>query len=554
MRTGRTLKRRAPPGGRSRRRTVLAVYAVWVTFVLLASVPYLAETGSRRPTSHDTFEYRPTFTADGEIEHYTVERANATVDGTLVIKYDAGERSVDIAATNVEKLTVDCDSILQKHSMEIAGVEYDDDLIEEYFNELGSIKVRTDVRDSEGLEITWKHMPVPSAVVADRESYEEGWPGDGDDITVDVPPGRHSYILYFGETPEFPRAVIIADHTVILPGLPVSFDARSSSGGEGADGKIIDYMWDFNTGDGTMLDSGEKQPTHTYGQVGTYNVSLTVRNGYQLKHTTYIDIEVVSGDVRVDIDDDGLPNWDDPDMDGDGYSNEDELRLLTDPADPLSSPPDMDDDRIPDADDPDIDGDGVLNNDDAYPNDATRYILPEESGGEEEDDATLLMLVVVVILIVVIMVIAGAISSSRRRAAEERMLQEMQAKPRAPSYLATPGDMRSVGEILPELSPETAAALAAAGEGDEAPGSVSPLGELLVDPDEADMDIDDIDISDIWGDDDAVGAEAPAGSDDQVVEDISSEIFDDGGQAGRPGRARRAAPRRRRRQPGRRRR
>ncbi|RZD46255.1 MAG: hypothetical protein CXT68_07110, partial [Methanobacteriota archaeon] len=79
-----------------------------------------------------------------------------------------------------------------------------------------------------------------------------------------------------------------------------------------------------------------------------------------------------------DIDDDGMPDLLDPDIDGDGITNDNEMDASTsdmeyDPFDANSTPPDMDGDSIPDVMDKDTDGDG-------FPDD-----MEKERGSDHED-------------------------------------------------------------------------------------------------------------------------------------------------------------------------
>jgi hypothetical protein len=79
-----------------------------------------------------------------------------------------------------------------------------------------------------------------------------------------------------------------------------------------------------------------------------------------------------------DIDDDGMPDLLDPDIDGDGITNDNEMDASTDnneydPFDANSTPPDLDGDSIPDGMDKDTDGDG-------FPND-----MEKERGSDHED-------------------------------------------------------------------------------------------------------------------------------------------------------------------------
>ncbi|MFC1751452.1 hypothetical protein ACFL2V_22020, partial [Pseudomonadota bacterium] len=68
------------------------------------------------------------------------------------------------------------------------------------------------------------------------------------------------------------------------------------------------------------------------------------------------------------------------DSDGDGFNNDLENQLGTDPNDNASVPPDLDGDFIPDSLDDDRDGDSVLNEQDLYPDDGTRFQLAALTG------------------------------------------------------------------------------------------------------------------------------------------------------------------------------
>jgi len=77
----------------------------------------------------------------------------------------------------------------------------------------------------------------------------------------------------------------------------------------------------------------------------------------------------------ADMDSDDIGDNADPDRDGDGINNDDEIQLGFDPNDPASVPPDLDGDGIPDALDDDRDGDGLLNDNETYPDDPARTLL-----------------------------------------------------------------------------------------------------------------------------------------------------------------------------------
>jgi Bacterial TSP3 repeat/Glucodextranase, domain B len=71
----------------------------------------------------------------------------------------------------------------------------------------------------------------------------------------------------------------------------------------------------------------------------------------------------------ADLDNDGIGDNKDTDRDGDGFSNDIETQVGTNPNDANSKPSDLDGDGIPDSLDPDRDGDGVNNDQDRFPDD-----------------------------------------------------------------------------------------------------------------------------------------------------------------------------------------
>ncbi len=71
----------------------------------------------------------------------------------------------------------------------------------------------------------------------------------------------------------------------------------------------------------------------------------------------------------ADLDGDKIPDQLDDDIDGDGWSNTDEERLGSDAYNAQSQPADYDGDMIADVEDTDIDGDGAANEVDAFPKD-----------------------------------------------------------------------------------------------------------------------------------------------------------------------------------------
>ena len=73
----------------------------------------------------------------------------------------------------------------------------------------------------------------------------------------------------------------------------VQFDGSESSD---RDGKIAEYLWDF--GDGSQLAQGVS-PAHKYSKVGTYNVSLTVKDNDQASNKFDFRVRVIKRNYKV---------------------------------------------------------------------------------------------------------------------------------------------------------------------------------------------------------------------------------------------------------------
>ena len=87
---------------------------------------------------------------------------------------------------------------------------------------------------------------------------------------------------------------------------------------------------------------------------------------------------------QSDLDGDGVGDNSDPDVDGDGFDNQIEDSLGTDPRDSNSQPSDLDGDFVPDALDDDLDGDGYDNNveEEVGSSPDNPYIKPDDLDGD----------------------------------------------------------------------------------------------------------------------------------------------------------------------------
>jgi parallel beta-helix repeat protein len=120
----------------------------------------------------------------------------------------------------------------------------------------------------------------------------------------------------------------------------------------------------------------------------------------------------VSAKPWKDSDDDGTPDSEDYDDDGDGYNDTIEIAEDTDPLNPESKPLDNDGDFIPDSTDPDDNNDGVIDENDYYPFDSTKSKKPAEEGFD-------LTLIIIVMLIVIFLVILLLLMTRRRKPEEQ---------------------------------------------------------------------------------------------------------------------------------------
>jgi hypothetical protein len=95
------------------------------------------------------------------------------------------------------------------------------------------------------------------------------------------------------------------------------------------------------------------------------------------------------------------------DIDEDGYNDSTEVEWSSDPMNDTSTPPDLDGDYIVDGEDDDIDGDGYSNEDDAYPLDPDRH--------EREENGNLFLIVGITIIIFIILWALLTLPKMRRK-------------------------------------------------------------------------------------------------------------------------------------------
>ncbi|MCK5561295.1 MAG: right-handed parallel beta-helix repeat-containing protein [Thermoplasmata archaeon] len=181
---------------------------------------------------------------------------------------------------------------------------------------------------------------------------------DTDILTVEVNPA------VLPDT-EPPIADAGPDQTV-EEGTEVTLDGASSTDND----VIINYTWTFIY-EGNLITLYNENTTFVFAKAGNYNVTLTVID-FAKPPNIGTDNLWVTVTAELDSDDDGYPDnidafpndpneWEDTDSDGtgdnadtdddeDGYLDEWEDSLGTDPKDATSIPPDYDGDGAPDGD------------------------------------------------------------------------------------------------------------------------------------------------------------------------------------------------------------
>ncbi len=166
---------------------------------------------------------------------------------------------------------------------------------------------------------------------------------------------------------------IVVENTIVI------FDGSSSADNI----EIINYTWVFSISGATITLYGPN-PQYNFTVSENYSVILTVSDA-----AGNIDNDTLTITVQLDTDGDGIGNNEDPDDDNDGYLDEWEIFLGTDPDDSDDTPLDTDNDGIPDGDetntqtwmDTDDDNDGVPDTEDFAPLDPDITTDPNAPSG-----------------------------------------------------------------------------------------------------------------------------------------------------------------------------
>jgi PKD repeat protein len=274
---------------------VLAV-ALYITFLLLSSIPFMADT-LIEPELKDVYKYHLTYPTDGRQGHYYIERVDTDMMGTIDLVYTPSSNSLSINSKNIEVLHVYCRSMYEDECKKVFGFDPADNYnyYKWYFIEKDHLTVNIE-SDHKINELSFIDTPTPYEVYVNGLLWYEGrqynYTDSDKTVLSNVPKGTNHVDIYF-KTPDKsrPRAVIKADRTVVNINTPVHFD---SNGSYDVDGDIKSRIWDF--GDGN--NSGGVVNSHTYLQPGVYTVILTVRdNDFMVDHA-YLNITVIKGTTK----------------------------------------------------------------------------------------------------------------------------------------------------------------------------------------------------------------------------------------------------------------
>jgi hypothetical protein len=111
--------------------------ALYLTFILLSTIPYIAETQlrNRQRQMDDQYDYHLVFETDGNQSHYIVERVNTSKNATITLTYTTASHTLEVETTNIKNLTIDCKSIYLDESMKVFKQDpaLDDDYYIDYF-------------------------------------------------------------------------------------------------------------------------------------------------------------------------------------------------------------------------------------------------------------------------------------------------------------------------------------------------------------------------------------------------------------------------------------
>ncbi len=202
----------------------------------------------------------------------------------------------------------------------------------------------------------------------------------------------------------------------------IKFDAMGTTDPDTAD--VLKYYWESNI-TGSV---GYRKTFKTKLLPGLHQIKLHVSDGNNHNVSTNVTISVANYEEIKDLDGDGIPDIRDPDIDNDGYLNENDA-FPEDDREWL----DTDGDGIGNNIDLDDDGDEIPDDDDAYPLDSSRWKKERKN-----QLAMLIMPLGIVIIVIIIIIALLLIRSSRSKKKSETLKEETGAlSPTTPTFVPT---------------------------------------------------------------------------------------------------------------------
>jgi len=407
----------------AKRKLLVLLFALYVTFILISTVPYLAEQNIlRNRASTGTYESHLLFPANGTYGHYkNVVLLDGSYNGKIDLKYRFDSNTLFIERIeNVKELSIDCKLMYENKCQEvfendpkILGTNY----YKTYFVETTDGIFTVIINSNTPMEkLTFLDSPMPSKVVVNNKDWWEIQTGfydvDDSDITITyIPQGLTTVKISFTKESTIginPIPIFNATKYLGLKYEDILFDASESYD---EDGEIIDYLWDF--GDGR--EGSGHQITHTYTELGEYVVTLTVRDNDYLEANYSRTISIVQMDT--DIDNDEVPDYIDPnplsklDSDADGLSDDyEEMISLT-----FKYVRDTDGDGLSDYEEiftyftnpfsRDSDRDGFIDSDEIEANTNPNSAASRPSRQKEEDEFGIIYIVIIIIVVIIILIV-----------------------------------------------------------------------------------------------------------------------------------------------------
>jgi PKD repeat protein len=296
-----------------KRKLLAVIFAIWVSFILISTIPYIAEQNLKKTRSESNeYSSKLEFPNDGEYSHFKyVELTNNTSVGKIELKYTFNTNTLYIQKLeNVNELTIDCKLLYENKYKKVFGkdpidLEYLDIFVEN--DGLFTVIINTDTPMT---KLQFIDTPLPKRVLVNKADWWETntsyYSVDKNNVTIThIPKGSTTVEIYFKEdNKKRPSAMFVASNYIALTNETITFDASKSFD---EDGSISDYLWTL--GDFTK-DSG-KIINHSYSTIGNYSVTLTVRDNDELvdfysENITVIDSnksfkKIIVNEVPIDI-------------------------------------------------------------------------------------------------------------------------------------------------------------------------------------------------------------------------------------------------------------